>query len=242
MAPNTLTQEAHLTVSPANVASLCADIRALAREGALRIVYVADCDATWDATAVGLWRREHARLATWMVGARSAGRRLPELPAWQAIVARLATGAEAGAIDAGGFSGDRATARLLLEAQVAAVRELSRATGRPARAKPAASPLATAAMLAATVTGMAGCQSSHPMGVKPDAGSDSNQVRDVGIGGGICAVQIDRDALAQADVQEVLLGRDASGEGSAIDGDQADSADAYLGGGGICPAPIGGIC
>jgi hypothetical protein len=240
MAESALTEEAHLTVTPANVASLCSDIRALARAGALRIVYVADCDAAWDGASVELWRREHERLATWMVGARSAGQRLPELPAWQAIAGRLVEGAEVGSNDAGGLSGDRAIARRLLLAQVAAVRELGAARGRPAR--PAASPLAKSAMLAAAVAGMAACQASGAMDVKPDAASDTNQTRDVGIGGGICAIQTDRDALAPADVQQLLLGRDASDEGSVIDGDQAEAADAYLGAGGVCPAPIGGIC
>jgi hypothetical protein len=74
-----------------------------------------------------------------------------------------------------------------------------------------------------------------------DAGRDANQTRDVGIGGGICAIQIDRDALAPADLLPPGMD-DAPDGGSAIDGDQADSADAYVSVGGLCPAPIGGIC
>jgi hypothetical protein len=241
MPESTAIEEIRLTVTPDNVASLCSDIRALAREGALRIVYVADCDAAWDGASEELWRREHERLATWMIGARSAGQRLPELPAWQAIAGRLVEGAEVDSDDAGGLSGDHAIARRLLVAQVAAVRELGAARGRPVRAKPAATPLVKSAMLAAAVAGMAACQATSAMGPKPDAASDTNQTRDVGIGGGICAIQTDRDALAPADVQQ-LLGRDASDEGSVIDGDQADAADANLGAGGVCPAPIGGIC
>jgi hypothetical protein len=194
------TREIVLTVTPANVATLCADIRALAREGAPCIDYVADPDAAWDETAVELWRREHERLATWMVGARSAGQRLPELPPWQAI-----------------------------EAQ----RQGASPISQPARVLPTANPLARAALLAAAVAGMAACQSNGPMNVKADAGRDTNQTRDVGIGGGICAVQIDRDALASADLPRAT--DNASGGGSAIDGDQADTADAYS-------APIGGIC
>ncbi len=194
------TREIVLTVTPTNVATLCADIRALAREGAPCIDYVADPDAAWDETAVELWQREHERLATWMVGARSAGQRLPELPAWQAI-----------------------------EAQ----RQGASPISRPARVLPTANPLVKAAMLAAAVAGMAACQSNGPMNVKTDAGQDTNQTRDVGIGGGICAIQIDRDALAPTDLLPAT--DNASGGGSAIDGDQADTADAYV-------EPIGGIC
>ena len=84
---------ARMTVTPANVASLCASIRALGRMDFERIVYLPDYDACWDEAALSLWRREHQRLATWMVGARSAGHSVPELPAWKAIEARLLRGA-----------------------------------------------------------------------------------------------------------------------------------------------------
>jgi uncharacterized protein len=82
-----------MTVTPANVGSLSASIRALSRMGFQRIVYLPDYEARWDEAALRLWRREHQRLATWMVGARSAGGNLPELPAWKAIEARLLRGA-----------------------------------------------------------------------------------------------------------------------------------------------------
>jgi hypothetical protein len=234
-----MTQEIRLTVTPATVETLCARIRALAREGALRIVYVADPDAAWDETAIELWRREHERLATWMVGARSAGQKLPELPAWQAIERSFAREASPTSPDAG----DRIPeiAQRLLAAQVAAVREVRTASRRPAPALPVAHPLAKAALLAAAVTGMAACQSNGPMNVKTDASNDTNQTLDVGIGGGICAIQIDRDALGPA--EPLPSGTDdASDGGLAIDGDQADTADAYVSVGGLCPAPIGGIC
>ena len=226
-----MTQEIRLTVTPANVDSLCANIHALARNGALRIDYVADPEAAWDETAVELWRREHERLATWMVGARSAGQRLPELPAWQAIEASFAQKTSPTSPDAGNRIPE--IAQRLLAAQVAAVREVRAASRRPTRALPVAHPLAKAALLAAAVTGMAACQSNGPVNAETDAGSDTNQTRDVGIGGGICAMQIDRDALGPA--EPLPSGTDdASDGGSAIDGDQADTADAYV--------PIGGIC
>ena len=84
---------ARMTVTPANVASLCANIRVLGRMGFERIVYLPDYDARWDEAAIVLWRREHQRLATWMVGARSAGQSVPDLPAWKGIEARLLRGA-----------------------------------------------------------------------------------------------------------------------------------------------------
>jgi uncharacterized protein len=84
---------ARMTVTPANVGSLCASIRTLARLGFKRVVYLPDYDAHWDESALALWQREHERLVTWMVGARSAGKKVPELPAWKAIEARLVRGA-----------------------------------------------------------------------------------------------------------------------------------------------------
>jgi len=83
---------ARMTVTPANVGSLCASIRVLGRMGFERIVYLPDYEARWDEAALVSWRREHQRLATWLIGAHSAGRRLPELPSWKAIEARLLRG------------------------------------------------------------------------------------------------------------------------------------------------------
>ena len=83
---------ARMTVTPANVGSLCPNTRALGRMGFERIVYLPDYDACWDEGALARWRREHQRIATWMVGARSAGQSVPVLPAWKAIEARLARG------------------------------------------------------------------------------------------------------------------------------------------------------
>jgi hypothetical protein len=231
--PRTL--EARLSVTPANVGTLCASIRVLAREGALRIDYLADPDAGWDEVAVELWQREHERLVTWVVGARSAGKSVPELPAWHAIEAGPVEDASAPSPAVAECSGDRASeiARRLRAAQVAAVLEMRAASHRLACAAPVAHPWATAAMLAATVTGMAACQSNGPMGVKPDAATDTNQTRDLGMGGGICATQIGPDALPSADVWPPAMA-DADDGGGAIDGEPTDTADAYVRVGGIC--------
>ena len=80
---------ARMTVTPASIGSLCANIRALARMGFCRVVYLPDYDARWDEHALALWRREHQRVATWLVGAKGAGKQVPDLPAWRAIEARL---------------------------------------------------------------------------------------------------------------------------------------------------------
>jgi hypothetical protein len=233
-----LTQAPPLIVTPANVHALCANIRALARAGVARIDYQADPDPTWDEAALALWRREHQRLVTWLVGARSAGQRLPELPAWQAIAADLARAQGPDAFATGPLS---EIARRLLAAQVTAVRELCAALGRPVEARSVASPFAKAAVLAAAVTGLTACQANGPMNLRADASRDTNQTRDVGMGGGICAVQIDFDALAATDLP-LSDTADAASDGSSIDGEEVDTADAYAPVGGICPAPIGGIC
>jgi radical SAM protein with 4Fe4S-binding SPASM domain len=305
---------ARMTVTPANVGSLCANIRTLARYGFERIVYLPDYDARWNQTTLLLWRREHERLVTWVLGARSAGKQVPELPAWKAIEARLRRGlprrrcgagvdqvtvtpdgglfpcyrfpyaqdAEAwrlgnvsdgithperiallerldanrlqpergacascpaadgcthhcpalGFLASGDVSRVPETACRLMEAQVAAVRELCAAVPRTRRAGPLAGPLwAKAAMVAVAATGVAGCE-RHQILLKPDGG-DANQTRDVGMGGGICAVQIDPDAPTSQDVASAI-GDAAAIDMQAIDGEEADSKDAYVWIGGIC--------
>jgi radical SAM protein with 4Fe4S-binding SPASM domain len=298
---------ARMTVTPANVGALCANIRALGRMGFERIVYLPDYDAGWDETTIALWRREHQRLATWMIGALAAGRQPPELPAWKAVAARLVRGvprrrcgagldqvtitpeggihpcyrfaygkdAEVwrlgdvrdGHLDAGKVArleradvghlrpegGDCATCPAtdgcthhcpavgflasgdvdrvpeivcrLLVPQVAAVRELCTASGRAARTRTTPHPWARAAAVAAAIAGLGACKSSDVL-PSLDAGN-TEQTRDVGIGGGICAVQVDRDALAPTDA--------AATDTESLDGDEPDVADAgYI--------PVGGIC
>ena len=301
---------ARMTVTPANVGSLCSNIRALGRMGFERIVYLPDYDAGWDEAALALWRREHERLATWIVGARSAGTSVPELPAWKAIEARLLRGAPRRRCGAGidqvtvapdgglypcyrfayakdahawrlgdvrdgvldrekvarlehadadrlrpergacaacpaadgcthhcpavGFLATNDVERVpeivcrLMEAQVEAVRELCASMRRTARAKPALRPWARAAMVAAAATGLAACESNGPAMPRPDA-SDAKQTQDVGMGGGICAVEFKLDAALPADVAAV--------DSEAIDGDHVIDRDAYTYVGGVC-APL----
>ncbi len=129
-----------------------------------------------------------------------------------------------------------------MEAQVAAVRQLCAAVPGQARAKSGSSPWARAAVVATAVTGLAACQQSTPLQARPDA-SDANQTRDVGIGGGICAVQLNPDAVPLDDILPSNAdGGDAGGQ--AVDADQSDAEDAYLPVGGVCPVvlPAGGIC
>ncbi len=80
---------ARMTVTPANVDELASNVRALARRGFRRIVFLPAFEEDWTDEAIALWEREHRRLATWIVGARSAGRRLAELPTLSGLEARL---------------------------------------------------------------------------------------------------------------------------------------------------------
>jgi uncharacterized protein len=292
---------ARMTVTPANVGSLCANIRALGRMGFERIVYLPDYDARWDDPALALWRREHERLATWLLGARSAGKLVPELPLWKAIEARLVRGAGRRRCGAGldqvtvtpdgglypcyrfayaknasdwrlgdvqgGVLDPEKIARLeradvdrlrpargacrscpaadgctyhcpavglcatgdvehvpdivcrLTEVQVAAVRELCAAIGRPARTRPTPSAWATAAMVAAAAAGLAACEGNSPARPRPDAGDAKPAVE----------IKVDAappDASLPVDV--------ASIDSEIVDGDDEIDWDAYYYGGGVC--------
>ena len=92
---------ARMTVSPANVSELASNVRALARKGFRRIVFLPAFEEDWTDEALGLWAREHRRLATWIIGARRAGQRLPELPSISGIEARLVRGTPRRACGAG---------------------------------------------------------------------------------------------------------------------------------------------
>ena len=92
---------ARMTVTPDNVDRLCANVRAVARLGLQRIVYQPDFSAVWNDVALVAWEREHRRLTTWLVGARSARKPIPNLPAWRAIEARLARGTKRAGCGAG---------------------------------------------------------------------------------------------------------------------------------------------
>jgi hypothetical protein len=208
---------------------------------------VPDCDADWGEMALASWQREHQRLATWIIGARSAGKKVPELAPWTAIEARLQGGAGSACAPADGCTHGPAAevpagahvesaaeiGSRLQEMQAAAVRELRAALQRPARASTVPHAWAKTAVVAAAVAGMAACQPSGPLRLKPDAGGDANQTRDLGAGGGICAVQFDRDALAPTDAPAPGADDVADG-GQAVDADQGDAEDAYH--------PIPGIC
>lgn len=99
LSPNTTL--ARMTVTPDNVDRLCANLRALARLGLQRIVYQPDFSTVWNDVALAAWEREHQRLTTWLVGATSARKPVPDLPAWRAIEARLLRGANRAGCGAG---------------------------------------------------------------------------------------------------------------------------------------------
>jgi uncharacterized protein len=92
---------ARITVTPTNVGQLAASVRRLARLGFGRILYLPAFEAEWDDAAVATWAREHRRIGTWLVGARSAGLAVPDLPDFRAIEERLARGAPRSACGAG---------------------------------------------------------------------------------------------------------------------------------------------
>ncbi len=92
---------ARMTVTPTNVGELASSVRRLARLGFGRILYLPAFEAEWDDTAVATWAREHRRIGTWLVGARSAGLAVPDLPDFRAVEERLSRGTPRRACGAG---------------------------------------------------------------------------------------------------------------------------------------------
>jgi uncharacterized protein len=92
---------ARMTVTPSNVERLCENVQAIARLGFRSIVFQPAWELEWDTSAIRHWSREHARLVTWMRGARQAGLALPELPNLTGILGRLQRGAPRRACGAG---------------------------------------------------------------------------------------------------------------------------------------------
>lgn len=83
---------ARMTVTPANVERLSTNVRALARLGFRRVVYLMAYEEPWNDEAIAAFGREHRRIGTWLVGAHGAGANVPDLPAWRAIEERLLLG------------------------------------------------------------------------------------------------------------------------------------------------------
>jgi uncharacterized protein len=80
---------ARMTVTPANVADLANNVRALTRMGFRKIIYLPDVEQSWSDEAIARWGAEHERIGTWLVGAWGAGVRVPVLPTWRSIEKRL---------------------------------------------------------------------------------------------------------------------------------------------------------
>jgi radical SAM protein with 4Fe4S-binding SPASM domain len=87
--PSAARMIARMTVTPSNVASLAANVRAIAALGFKKIVYLPDVDQPWGDDDIALWAREHRRLGTWLIGAAGAGIDVPDLPVWRGIESRL---------------------------------------------------------------------------------------------------------------------------------------------------------
>jgi uncharacterized protein len=92
---------ARMTVTPTNVTRLSQNVQAIARRGFPSIVFQPAWELGWDDAAILAWGREHARLFTWMLGARQAGARIPELPNLAGVLARLRRGKPRRACGAG---------------------------------------------------------------------------------------------------------------------------------------------
>jgi uncharacterized protein len=92
---------ARVTVTPLNVHCLASNLRALAKLGFRRIAVQPALEEKWSEHAVEEWGRQHARIGTWLVGALSAGLRVPALPWWSAIEKRLVLGKPRSACGAG---------------------------------------------------------------------------------------------------------------------------------------------
>jgi radical SAM protein with 4Fe4S-binding SPASM domain len=78
-----------MTVTPENVSDLLENLRSVVRAGFASVLYLPAYEARWDDRALAQWRTQHERIATWLVGRRSAGRPVPDLPAWRGVLARL---------------------------------------------------------------------------------------------------------------------------------------------------------
>ncbi len=92
---------ARMTVTPDNVGELAATVRELARLGFRRIFYLPAYEIAWSDEAVAIWKREHVRIGTWLIGASGAGLRLPDLPTWRGVESRLLLGRPRSACGAG---------------------------------------------------------------------------------------------------------------------------------------------
>jgi uncharacterized protein len=92
---------ARMTVTPGNVGALAANVRAVARLGFRKIVYLPAYECRWESSEVAAWGRGHAQLALWRRGAHNAGLAVPELPNLIGIERRLREGAPRRACGAG---------------------------------------------------------------------------------------------------------------------------------------------
>ena len=100
---------ARLTVTPTNVARLSHNIIEVARLGFPAILFNPAWDHVWDDAAVAIWRRELARIVGWVLDARAAGLRVPQMRNLADIEARLVLGRPRQLCGAGNLSMAAAT-------------------------------------------------------------------------------------------------------------------------------------
>lgn len=88
---------ARMTVTPDNVGELSRRVRALGRLGFRRVFFLPAYEMEWPDEAVRAFGSEHRRIGEWL----ASGVRMPELPTWRGIAARLTHGRTKGACGAG---------------------------------------------------------------------------------------------------------------------------------------------
>jgi hypothetical protein len=204
--------DAELTVTPANVERLSADVRARARAGATRIALTIAKESEWSDEAIVVFSRECQRICTWLVGSLGAGKSGPRLAVDLPDGSRL-SGCYAAAMQP--YAG-------LLRRQVRATR-------------------LTTALVAATVAGvtLAGCggTTTSEGGYAADGSSGTG-----GYGAGVCAVGTGGfygGGVCAVAVDATFVGTGGS-YGGGVCAVAVDATFVGTGGyvGGVCPAMI----
>lgn len=78
-----------MTVTPSNVGSLSANVRAVARLGFPRIALQPALEMPWDDAAIEAWGFEHRMIGLWLAELNASGARVPDLNWWRAVEERL---------------------------------------------------------------------------------------------------------------------------------------------------------
>jgi hypothetical protein len=153
--------DAELTVTPANVERLSADVRASVRAGATRIVLTIAPASEWSDEGTAVFSRECQRICTWLVGLLGAGKPAPRI-----------------AVDLPDGSRLSACYAAAMQPYAALLRRQARATRL------------TTALVAATVAGvtLTGCGGTTTGGASDGGYAADGSSGTGGYGAGVCAV------------------------------------------------------